>query len=213
MALGILALLAAYIVPRFLNSQQAAEDTAAQAIADNLNHTYADWVAAGGQVGSYNHTTGTGRAPQTSDLLYVLSSEGPVGQGSNPAAYDGGTSSNVRTTLPSDTMQQLAASAGSGATLFSVTMSGTYTVAFVTDGSAAGSGTFYVTPLNATNGFVAPHNLSNLTMKGFNKAYNQSAPSPYDLANVGVVNLVDFTLIAANATVLQSLGGFKDLPH
>jgi hypothetical protein len=50
-------------------------------------------------------------------------------------------------------------------------------------------------------------------MKGFNKAYNQSAPSPYDLANVGVVNLVDFTLIAANATVLQSLGGFKDLPH
>jgi prepilin-type N-terminal cleavage/methylation domain-containing protein len=201
-ALAILALLAAFIVPKFLNSQQAAEDTTATAIANNLNQTYADWLAAGGQVGKYP------AAPQTSDLLNVLSSDGPVSQSSNPAAYDGGASSNVRTTLPSDTLQQLAAAGGRQ--LFSLTMSGTYTVAFVTDGNAPGSGTFYVTVLNSTNNFVAPHNLKNLTTAGLNKAFGLSGPSPYDLMNLGSVNGNDLTFIEGNMTVLKSLGAFPD---
>jgi type II secretory pathway pseudopilin PulG len=211
-ALGILALLAAYIVPRVLNSQQEAEDAAATAIADNLNHTYADWVAAGGQVGSHNWTTGVNTSPQTSDLLYVLSSDGSVSQSSRPAAYDGGTSSNVRTTLPSDTMQQLA-SLPAGVPLFPLTMSGTYLVAFVTDGSAPGSGTFYVAPLNSTNGFVAPHDLSNLTQKGFFQNMNYLAPNPYDFLNIGQVQMGDmiFMCTEPNLTAWHRLGAFQDL--
>jgi hypothetical protein len=108
-------------------------------------------------------------------------------------------------------MQQLA-NAGSNP-LFSLTMSGTYLVAFVTDGSAPGSGTFYVAPLNSTNGFVAPHNLSNLTQKGFFQDWGWPDPNPYDFLTTGTVQMVDmvFWCSEPNLTAWHRLGAFQDL--
>ena len=73
-AFAIISLVAALIVPKFLNVQQAAKDTVAQQMASELNHVYAGWAGSGGTVS---------RNVQTSDLLYVLGSQGgapPLGR-------------------------------------------------------------------------------------------------------------------------------------
>ncbi|MGD0904731.1 MAG: prepilin-type N-terminal cleavage/methylation domain-containing protein [Terracidiphilus sp.] len=97
-ALAIIALVAALIVPKFMNVQQAAKDTVAQQMASELNHVYANWVGSGGTVGSN---------VLTSDLLTVLSSVGgstypPVEENGDPSTLvqDTPASSGIRANVP-----------------------------------------------------------------------------------------------------------------
>jgi hypothetical protein len=83
------------IVPQFMRVQKQAQDTVAQQIASELNHTFANWQASGGQVNF---------PAVTSDLLTVLS--GPSGTPITITPYGtaqdsaDGASSNIRVTLP-----------------------------------------------------------------------------------------------------------------
>jgi prepilin-type N-terminal cleavage/methylation domain-containing protein len=51
-ALSVIAIVGAIVVPQYIGLQDKAKDVAAKAMADELNHTYANWVAAGGVNGS-----------------------------------------------------------------------------------------------------------------------------------------------------------------
>jgi prepilin-type N-terminal cleavage/methylation domain-containing protein len=94
-ALSVVALVAAIIVPQFMTVQKQAQDTVAQQMASELNHTFANWQASGGQLTF---------PAVTSDVLTVLSSATPVPVGVLATANDGGTSSNIRATLPAGTV-------------------------------------------------------------------------------------------------------------
>jgi prepilin-type N-terminal cleavage/methylation domain-containing protein len=98
-AIGVLAIVAALIIPKFLNVKSQAQDSVAKQMADQLNTTYANWRASGGTV---NSTT-----PAIADILSMLKT--PLGINTQipaaprPAALkDSGTSNQVRLDLPSD---------------------------------------------------------------------------------------------------------------
>lgn len=77
-AIGILAIVAGVVVPKFLNVQSQAEDTVAKQIQSELNTTYANWKASGGTV------TGI---PYGSTLLYQLYA--PIGSSTKTISADG----------------------------------------------------------------------------------------------------------------------------
>jgi prepilin-type N-terminal cleavage/methylation domain-containing protein len=94
-AIALLGLVAAILIPRFLNIQAQAQDAVAQQMASQLNTVYANWKAAGGVV-TFPATT--------SDILYVLTSSASskVTQSGIDVVSDGGNSQSVRTSLPPD---------------------------------------------------------------------------------------------------------------
>jgi Tfp pilus assembly protein PilE len=63
-ALSIVAIIGAIVFPQYIGLQEKARDVATAALADDLNHTYAMWVAAGGKAGEKT---------LTSDMLSKLS--------------------------------------------------------------------------------------------------------------------------------------------
>jgi len=107
-ALAVLSLVAAIIVPKFLNVQSRAQDTVAQQMAGELTHTFAAWQAGGGTISS-NATT--------SDLLYVLGNQGSgalnnvvgIGIDGNPDCIsdNNSPSQNIRVVLPAVIQQQV----------------------------------------------------------------------------------------------------------
>jgi prepilin-type N-terminal cleavage/methylation domain-containing protein len=95
LALSVLAVVAAIVVPQYLNVQSQAVNTVADQMSKELNNTYANWKASGGVI------TGT---PFGSTILCELTSVGssPVGgydDGSGTVA-DGSSSPNIRANLP-----------------------------------------------------------------------------------------------------------------
>jgi len=106
-ALSILAVVAAIVVPRFLDIQRQAKDTVAAQMASQLNHTYAEWIASGGSVGGN---------VATADLLTVLTSDGQISVPSHDgygAVSDGGTSQNIRIATNSELATALASTLNS----------------------------------------------------------------------------------------------------
>jgi type II secretory pathway pseudopilin PulG len=67
--LSVIAVLGVIVVPQYIELQDRAKDVAAAAMADELNRTYANWVAAGGR---------TGNRAATSDMLTVITSNQPT---------------------------------------------------------------------------------------------------------------------------------------
>jgi prepilin-type N-terminal cleavage/methylation domain-containing protein len=107
-ALGIIAVTAALVVPRFIDVRQRASEAYYQENVKRLNRAFATWEAAGGYVGASAYTSDIlkllGSQPGT-----VLSFDGGT-SGSADDVIDGGaavgvsgiSSSSVRITLPSD---------------------------------------------------------------------------------------------------------------
>jgi prepilin-type N-terminal cleavage/methylation domain-containing protein len=91
-ALAVLSIVAAIVVPNYIGLQTQAKDIAAKAMADNLNSTYANWIAAGGQSAS---------GAKTSDILNTLTSSGAVNSAQNPWSFDMGNSNAIRLALAS----------------------------------------------------------------------------------------------------------------
>ncbi len=96
-ALSVLALVAAIIVPRFLGIRQSAQDAVAQQMASELNRTFATWQDSGGTIGSN---------AMTSDLLSLLSGSGDIGS-VHPVSFP--ANATDPTTVVSDNTFQAAA--------------------------------------------------------------------------------------------------------
>lgn len=98
-ALGVLAIVAAVIFPRFLNIRNNAADTAAVAMATELNRVYGAWTATGGKI--------NGNYVATSDLLGVLTgalSASGTGGGAYSSISETVESKNVRISAPAGMM-------------------------------------------------------------------------------------------------------------
>jgi prepilin-type N-terminal cleavage/methylation domain-containing protein len=100
-ALGILAIAAAIIVPAYLNVQSQAKATVIQQMADQLNKTYADWRAAGGIVSGVPHGS------MILDVLGTPSSNGVLRSITSPSndatVSDNNLSSTISIQLPAGT--------------------------------------------------------------------------------------------------------------
>lgn len=94
-ALGILGLVAAVIMPKFLNIKNQAAETAAQALASELNRVYGAWAATGGQINGNNVAT--------SDILAVLTgalAPSGTGGGSYSSLSETAASKSIRVQAP-----------------------------------------------------------------------------------------------------------------
>lgn len=95
MALGVLGIVAAVLVPRFLNLKGMAAETTAVAMANELNRAYGNWLATGGKINGDNAAT--------SDILGVLTgtlSAGATGGGSYSSISESIESKNIRVSSP-----------------------------------------------------------------------------------------------------------------
>jgi type II secretory pathway pseudopilin PulG len=94
-ALSILAIVAAIIVPSLLNVQSQSYTATAGQIASQLNTLYAEWQSDGGVAGS---------SVACSDILYVLTGASNTNlsatRGNTNSISDGGASNSIRTGLP-----------------------------------------------------------------------------------------------------------------
>ncbi len=203
-ALSVLTLVAAIIVPRFLNIQQTARDVVAQQMASELNNTYGNWLAGGGKIGS-------NPAPSTEDILDTLTAPNSVTGGT---MSDGGVSSGIRVAGISSINPVT-----SGGDIVSIQIDNPpYLVVFMPQNGAANGGTFYVAPQDTQGNFVAApgENLSSLTWAGLQAAFGQGVASnpaafgPYDVNGDGLVNETDFSDFAANWSQMRALGAFPD---
>lgn len=110
-ALSILAVVAAIIVPRFLNVRQSAQDTAAAHTVVEVNNLYNQWVALGGTVGTgtganvidflcrVGSTTSATRANLVTTSNPVRDATGSFGSG-NIQIGGAGTCSSIASGLP-----------------------------------------------------------------------------------------------------------------
>ena len=98
-ALGILAIVSAVLVPKFLNLRGMASETAAVAMAHELNQAYANWTATGGKINGNNVAT--------SDILGVLTgalSASATGGGAYSSLSETVESKNIRVSAPDGMM-------------------------------------------------------------------------------------------------------------
>ena len=182
-ALAVLALAAAIVVPRYLNMQTQAQDAVATSMADELNHVYGNWKSSGGVI------TGT---PTLAGILTMLSQTStvvapgiPTTPGVNVAAiplsdgylYDAGASSAIRYNPPNSmilppTSNGIAAIAFNG--IFIIYKSGSDSFTGVSQTTAITGGTPPDTYLDCATGTT--YDLTGGTYKVHGKGRGYASP-------------------------------------
>jgi prepilin-type N-terminal cleavage/methylation domain-containing protein len=147
-ALAIVAIVAAIVVPRYTNIKNEAEAATAQQMSSELNNTYANWKVNGGAVTS---------SATAADILTVLTSIGgspyPAGNLPDPNSVTETTfASGIRVSASPDMTAGLlqAASAQAQGNPPSIVQAGDYLVAF-----DSGAEQFKVGPANGSWQFVS----------------------------------------------------------
>jgi prepilin-type N-terminal cleavage/methylation domain-containing protein len=99
-ALSILSVVAAIIVPKYINLRAQANAAALQETVDQLNRTLSSWIDLGGIMGTNVYA---------SDVLRVLASTSPqdFDEGSGRSMKDSAQSVSMRSTIPQEIVQQL----------------------------------------------------------------------------------------------------------
>jgi type II secretory pathway pseudopilin PulG len=142
-AIGVISIVAAVIVPKFLNVQQHSKDTIATQISSELNTTYANWKGSGGTI--------TGTSAYGSVILAVLSNtDGTQQTISTPDAAstvaDTGSSQNVRINLPPGAPIQLNPNKAGGLAPTNAVATNDYLIAY-----SNGADQFMVLPISPGN--------------------------------------------------------------